>query len=206
MKTFTDYLEQINTAIDAGFTTKASQKRAMDLVNRAYDMVREEAHNAVIDFAWGTFQHYTDSFQQAARCEIFEANDLPFNLHQVRSKHFKIFEEFGVDSMERIELLLGLRDAVKMTEVVKVPTKNEELNKVEAEVRKTISEEFKRIKKKFLGHVDVAKHFGGLCVSVTAHMCYMNNGTQYIRCFYYLDHKFTSLGMIMAVAAKLEEA
>ena len=124
--------------------------------------------------------------------------DLPFSLFHVREQHVQIFAEFEV-SRDLIRSLVDLRAAIKDAEIAPAPAKSE----VEAEVaaiRKSIIEEMEARKAQFIEGLEVARLFGGLPVSVNAHLVHGHKGAIFVRHFFYLNGKLTPLNMILAIA------
>lgn len=68
------------------FSTKSAQKRAMERLNYAYEVLRRADHTALIDKL--NAEGLTDMGPESARWAEIEKRELPFNLHQYRpAKH-----------------------------------------------------------------------------------------------------------------------
>lgn len=188
-------------AFEAGFLSKAAQKRALDDLNRAYDMIRETAHDAQIDHANAdeTGPLCTD---YQARGEFFASCDLPFDLHQVRDRHVAIIEEWSADHAPVVRDLIALRAAIKAAEIAPAPV-NEEKERVEA-IRQTIVDEMARRQAQFVEALDLGRKFGGLPVTVSAHWVHGHKGAIFLRHFFYLNGRLTPLNVIIAAAQRLE--
>lgn len=194
MKTAADRITAAAAAFEAGFASKAAQKRALDDLNRAYSSVRDAAHLEQIKAA--------PSFdEREARAAHFAANDMPFDLHQVRDRHVDILVAWGANIVD-VRGMIDLRAAIKSAEIAPAPV-NETKVRVEA-VRRTLLEEMERRQVQFVEGLDMARHFGGLHVSVNAHWVHGHKGAVFIRHFFYLAGRLTPLNTIMAIADQLE--
>jgi hypothetical protein len=189
-----DRLAAAQDAFDAGFQSKAAQKRALDELNRAYFSIRDAAHTEQIKGA--------PSFDdQAARRAHFNANEMPFDLHHVRDLHIEIIAAWGGNPV-LVRDMIALRLAIKAAEIAPPPV-NE--NKVRVEtVRKSIVEEMERRHAQYVEGLDMARHFGGLHVSVNAHWVYGHKGAVFLRRFFYLAGRLTPLNTIVCIAEQLE--
>lgn len=195
MKTPEDRIAAAQAAFEAGFASKAAQKRALDDLNRAYSRIRDAAHSRQIARA---NERFGNDYQ--ARSEFFAKNDVPFDLHQVRDRHVTIIT-FWTDAETSRTLVsaIALRAAIKEAPIAPAPAKPEAEVKAEA-VRKSIIEEMEARKAQFIEGLDIARHFNGLPVSVNAHYVHGHKGTVFIRHFFYLRGKLTPLNMILAIA------
>lgn len=185
------YLAKAQDAFEAGFASKAAQKRAMDDLNCAYRYEREALMKTIL----------------AARTpETAEQNHADYwavfaDLHQVRERHFEIAARYA-DTFGIVREMIALRAAIKDAEIIAAP-RNESAAKVEA-IRKTITEEMERRKAQYIEALEIGRHFGGLPVSVNAHWVHGHKGTVFLRHFFYLRGKLTPLNLIMAAAEQLE--
>jgi len=182
--------EHINKAFeymseDLTFAAKAHQKEAQSLLNAAYDRIRSA--NWVI------------AIKTLSRGDRF---DIPMCLFQVREKHMRLFDKKFHNDIKR---LISLRADFKDMPIVKPQPKNSEVEKKQKQVIETVTDMIKRRTAQYHEAVELGKLFGGLPVSVTPHLVTNEYNTTFTRCFYYLNGKFTSLAVILAAAAKLEE-
>lgn len=200
-RTPADSIANAQAAFEAGFRSKAAQKRALDDLNRAYDAIRDGALDSVRSFAFETIP-CTEHADYAARNEIFRANDLPFDLHQVRDRHIEIIAKWS-DEAQTVRDLIALRAAIKEAEIAPAPAKPEIEQKAEA-VRKAVIDEIEKRKAQFVEGLEVARMFGGLPVTVNAHIVRCHKGAIFLRHFFYLRGKLTPLNMIIAIAEAYE--
>lgn len=196
-RTIEDRITAAQTAFEAGFLSKAAQKRALDELNRAWSNIHDDIHHAVIKQANDTWQHNCEE-----RWAFFRENETPFDLHQIRDKHFPTIEKWS-DHGPIVRDLIALRAAIKGAELAPAPV-NEEKAKIET-IRRSIIEEIEMRKAQFIEGLEMARHFKGLPVSVNAHWVYGHKGARFIRHFFYLNGKLTPLNMIMAIAQTLED-
>ena len=192
MKSPQDHFDKATELFNAGFHSQAAKKRATDYLNRAYDLIKSQMQDEILE-------------QRKASPEQFEAlTDLYYSvpdLHHWKEKHDTLFSGYPLH-VEQIKMFIELRGAIKVAEIITVERPEIE---VKAElVRKTIAEEMALRKQQYIENLDLAKLFNGLSVSVNAHYVNHHKGTVYTRYFFYLRGKLTSLNMIMAVAYAFE--
>lgn len=199
MKTAADRITEAQASFEAGFLSMAAKKRALDQLNRAYDAIREAAHDAQIDHANGNpaLNNVGEN-----RFSFFRENDLPFGLHQVRDRHIAIIAKWS-DDAQTVRDLIALRAAIKEAEIAPAPAKPEAEQRAE-QVRKSVIDEMERRKAQFVEGLDIARHFGGLPVSVNAHWVHGHKGAVFLRHFFYLRGKLTPLNTIVAIAEAYE--
>ena len=184
-KTVQDYVSSaINmTQEDQTFAAKSHQKEALGELNSGYQMLREN-----------NFQFSIDSL---SREDYFA---IPFDLHQIRDKHFRLFDESHHADLTD---LITFRVLLKELEVVKPAPKSDRIIAKQAEVTETVVDLIERRMAQYHEAVELGRLFGGLPVSVTPHQVTNEYNTTFTRCFYYLAGKFTPLSVIMAAADKL---
>ena len=185
---FTTVQDYVSSAInmtqeDQTFAAKSHQKEALGELNSGYQMLREN-----------NFQFSIDSL---SREDYFA---IPFDLHQIRDKHFRLFDEAHHADLTD---LITFRVLLKELEVVKPAPKSDRITAKQAEVTETVVDLIERRMAQYHEAVELGRLFGGLPVSVTPHQVTNGYNTTFTRCFYYLDGKFTPLQVIMAAADKL---
>ena len=182
-KTVQDYVELAMGKIqdDQTFAAKSHQKEALSYLNSGYEMLRKK--NAEYIYASG-----------------FSIWDVPFDLHQIRDKHFRLFDEAHHADLTD---LITFRVLLKELEVVKPAPKSDRITAKQAEVTETVVDLIERRMAQYHEAVELGRLFGGLPVSVTPHQVTNEYNTTFTRCFYYLAGKFTPLSVIMAAADKL---
>jgi len=179
-KTVQDYVSSaINmTQEDQTFAAKSHQKEALGELNSGYQMLRDN-----------NFQFSIDSL---SREDYFA---IPFDLHQIRDKHFRLFDEAHHADLTD---LITFRVLLKELEVVKPAPKSDRITAKQAEVTETVVDLIERRMAQYHEAVELGRLFGGLPVSVTPHQVTNGYNTTFTRCFYYLAGKFTPLSVIMA--------
>jgi hypothetical protein len=183
---FTTVQDYVSSAInmtqeDQTFAAKSHQKEALSYLNSGYEMLRKK--NAEYIYASG-----------------FSIWDVPFDLHQIRDKHFRLFDEAHHADLTD---LITFRVLLKELEVVKPAPKTDRITAKQAEVTETVVDLIERRMAQYHEAVELGRLFGGLPVSVTPHQVTNEYNTTFTRCFYYLAGKFTPLSVIMAAADKL---
>lgn len=192
------YLTDATAAFEAGFASEAARKRALDSLNRAYECARDIAWKARVDHANTT--PGLDVIGEA-RSAFLLAEDAPFGLHQVRDRHLDFFARWGVDAT-LVPDLIALRAEIKAAEIVKHERPANE-TRVET-IRKSILDEIKLRNAQYVTALEIGRQFGGLPVTVNAHIVYGHKGAVFLRHFFYLRGRLTPLQVIMAAADTLE--
>lgn len=184
-KTVQDHINMALSCVqeDGTFAAKAHQKEAMSILNAGFSMIREN--------------NFRFSIDKLSREDYWA---IPFDLHQIRDKHFRLFDEiYHAD----IKTLVALRADFKAIPVVKPQPKNDRVSEKQSQVTETVVDMIKRRTAQYHEAVELGRLFGGLPVSVTPHLVTNEHNTTFTRCFYYLAGKFTPLSVIMAAADKL---
>ena len=184
-KTVQDYIALAMGQLqdDQTFAAKAHQKEALGYLNGGYDMIRKNNFRVSID---------------SLSSEDYYA--IPNDLHQVREKHNRLFDEVYHANLNE---LVTLRVLLKLIPVVKPEPKSDRITAKQAEVTATVVDMIKRRTAQYYEAVELGRLFGGLNVSVTPHLVTNEFNTTFTRCFYYLNGKFTPLSVIMAAADTL---
>ena len=180
-------LDDVIAALDKPFTSIAEQKRALDVVSRAYEKLRDGVMSRILDLPESDERH-----------ELYW--DVPSILHHVRPTDIETYAPFGFAPVAE---LIELRHQVKDVPIVKPERVSDAERRIEA-VRATIVEEMERRKARFVEALELGRLFGGLRVTVNAHWVRNQHGTQFLRHFFYLDGRLTPLQIIIAVADHLE--
>lgn len=182
MEKVTNIMASVLEMIDAGFSSKARQKEALEQVSHAWHMVRDEVlsqnYGGETNFVW----------------------EMPLDLHHCTTKKMDALRAFeGIQGFDHFEFwvsqLRDLREAVKAVPVVKQAPKNQKV----AEVYQNVIDRIKQ-------HddlVDVADIFGGLQVSATPHSVF-RDGKWFLRVFFYVNGKLTPLATIIAAAETIK--
>lgn len=195
-------IDKAVAAFNHGFYAKAHQKEALDQLNRAYEAIRDKAHDLIIDEANATFGQPQTPGAWDAWKQSYADRDLPFDLHQVRPRHLPILAQYG-EFGAKVAQLIELREEIKAAPILPV-IKDETKAKIER-VRETLIELIERRQGQFLEAVEIGHEFGGLPVTVNAHWVTHEKGTRFLRHFFYLNGKLTALVVILAAAQKLEQ-
>lgn len=191
------YLERANAAYLKGFTTKAAQQAALADVTKAYGLVV----NQIIEPIRMMFNDQRTEAQNAA---LWAAPDYP---HQWKPKHRETIEAAGIYADElflMIDEIVAFRNSVKSAEIVKFERVESARVKAVAQKNKSIKEFMEQRKIQVMEGVEMAKLFGGLHVTASAHLVVNEHGTRFFRVFYYLNGKLTALSVIIAIAESLE--
>ena len=184
-KTVQDYIALAMGQVqdDQTFAAKAHQKEALGYLNGGYEMICKN-----------NFRFSIDSLSS----EDYYA--IPNDLHQVREKHNRLFDEVYHANLNE---LVTLRVLLKLIPVVKPEPKSDRITAKQAEVTATVVDMIKRRTAQYHEAVELGRLFGGLRVSVTPHLVTNEFNTTFTRCFYFLEGKFTPLSVIMAAADTL---
>ena len=189
------YVNQANEKFEAGFTSMASQKQALQDLGRAYDILTQEIQ---------------DLYLAIPRAERSEAQDnvywgLANYLNNWKAKHttlvLNVFPQAEIFTSQ-IETLVELRETIKSAEIVKVEAKT---NPRAEAVTKSIHDMIALRKTQFQTGMKLCEVFGDLPVSLNWHYVTNQHGTSFIRVFYFMANKLTPLNMILAVLEQQEK-
>lgn len=200
----------INEATDlfnAGFSSKAGQKRALENLSRAYNEVRDAWRN--VQIAGAPHQNLDRLMTEAEALERHAyfygegSMDLPFDLHQIRDRHFPVLDSLLPGSADAVRQLVELRNTIKGAEIV--PPAKDATKVRAAKVLVHLKDLMERRKAQFLEAIDLTEVLGdeGVIIhGLTASTHYVTNehGTTFLRTFFYLRGKLTPLNSILAGA------
>lgn len=181
------YTDAALDALNAGFTSKAGQKRANEDLARAYYLHKVVIQNALL-----------------ADRSIADWDSLYYgvpDLHNWKARHSAAYAAWPHQVAE-IEKLVELRAAVKAAPV-NAPERSAP-HPLEVKVREALADLLARRKAQFLHAVDLCTVFGdgvrikGLTAST--HWVTNEHGTTFLRTFYYLFGRLTPLNTIIAAA------
>lgn len=201
-RTASFYVDAALDAFNQGFTSKSAKQSALRDLGRAYEMLRDALHKAVCASAPELSDPANPSEAEwAARGDFFRANEVPFELHQVRDRHLVLFGTWTGNGDE-LRRLIELRATIKDAEVVPPvkAEKSERLVRVEATLRDLM--ETRRAQ--YLEAVELGELFGRLPVTANTHWVINEHGTRFLRTYFYLRGKLTPLNVIVAAAEELE--
>lgn len=208
-RTISFYIDAALDAYNAGFTSKAAQKDALDNVSRAFDIVSGEVKKAVLarrPFIADTATHeeviaWHEAFHASIDGAIYDG---PFYLHLMREKHISLIDQagFGVEA-RTIETLVDLRNQIKAAPV-NPPVRDTAAIEAKARVEKGIIELMKLRGEQYARALNLGELFNGLPVSANSHWVVNQHGTQFVRTFYYLMGELTPLNVLIAAAQELE--
>lgn len=187
---FNRLLDKATELFNAGFTSKAGQKAALDNLNRAYDLQKEAIHNILLTEAREDRGENWNSLYWG----------IP-DLHNWKAKHSEMFKTF-VLQVSAIEQLVELRTAIKGAVIV--PPAKDETKVITAAVRKSMIEIMEKRQADFAYGCKLHDIFGKLPVSVNAHWVRNSHGTEFIRYFFYLNGHLTALNVIIAIMQEKE--
>ena len=189
--------------LDAGFNSKAAQKKAIDAINRAYEDLNDAINEKAKEAAYAVQPSRESEEENKAWCEAFDKYEVPMNLHQVRARHIEAVRDLDEDFANKIVLMIETLEAVKAEEINPIERKEPSPYQVKAE--QTLKELIEKRKAQYIKAVELGRIFEGLPVSANSHLVVNQHGTEFIRTFYYLADKITPLNVIIAAAQTLAE-
>jgi hypothetical protein len=189
-------------AFEAGFASKAAQKRALDSLNRAFDMLKE-AHGMEYRAAAPLNEKIgaLTAAEYAERTAYFESVELPFDLHQMREHHL---DRLSAERAACARGLIDLRAGIKGAEIAHIEPANKPLKELKARVEKSVAALMDQRKAQFINAVELGEIFGNLPVSLNAHYVHGHKGAVFIRTFYYVNGKLTPLNLILAALEEIQ--
>ena len=191
-------IEKAMEIFNNGFTSKASKKKAIELVTREYEEVarRNGIMGKVLDL------------RSAGRIDD-EKSDILYwgipDLHNWKEKHSKMYTVLFPVEVAYIENLKTIRETFKNADIIKVERKDKEIDEKVKKVELTIKQEMERLNKQFINGLNLAKLFNGMSVYAHSHYVINQHGTKFIRTFYYLNGSLMALKMIIAIAENFEK-
>lgn len=198
---FEAYITSATEKFEAGFTSKAAQKDALDCLNRAFAILTDGARGDILTAAADRFPNARiDEAANVARIEFANTLgywDLPDYPHLLRDKH----EVMLNGRWDAACMVRDLRNAIKSAPVVKAERKADER---EVAIQKSIRDIMAMRRSQFERGLKVAELFGGLPVSVNVHLVTNQHGTTFLRAFYYLRGEMMPLNVILCIAQELE--
>jgi hypothetical protein len=188
-------------AMNAGFSSKAAQKRALDDVNRAYGMLDRDVQDACL------LMRDADNNMSDAVRDIYY--NLPSYPHAFKAKHAAALRSvfpFGEDVTLNLESLAELCNVIKASVIT--PPASPSISVFAARVIETIAALMARRTAQFNLAFDLTEVFGDKVrvpgFSCRTHFVTNAHGTQFLRTFYYLYGQLTPLNSIIAgVEAKM---
>lgn len=188
---FDRHLAAATDAFNAGFSSKAAQKAALDSVNRAADEVKGRVHEELLTVAR---DDRTDDWA-----------DLYYGfpaVHVWKAKHQASYVAFP-EAVSAMDQLAALRQSIKDQPIVP-PVKDADKVRVET-VRTTILDLIEKRKAQFRDGIKMVEVFGKLPVTVSGHYVTNEHGTTFPRYFFYLAGKLTPLNVILAIVDATRE-
>lgn len=190
MKTPQTYIDHAVASFEAGFTSQASQKEALSNLNMAYEILSGGIMKAILNTR-------VEGEMSKTMGDLYDM--IPFNLHQWKARHSSSVDlnlPAMRDSVNQIEALCDLREAIKSAEVVKAERKEDSRA---VAIQKSIREIMNLRKAQYERGLKVWDLFNGLPVTVNVHMVTNQHGTEFLRAFYFLNGAMTPLSVILAV-------
>jgi hypothetical protein len=189
-------IDTLTDQFNKGYTNKARKQEALRNLNSLYYNLRRILMNDILD----------QKIDQTVKENIDQIDNLywsiPQDLHLWKPSHSASTININQDVVEHINNLKELRDCVKLSPIV--PPIEREANLKKERVEKSIREFMEYNKTQFARGLRLNDYFGGLNVTVNAHLVTMYSMT-YVRCFYYLHGKLTALNTIIAVAQEIKD-
>lgn len=187
---------------NSGFTTKAAQKRALDEVSRAYDAATSAIRQSIIESYKGLEDNRTTESTNLYY-------DIPNSLAHWKEQFSVRTNEFAEktdtsaeikDLVAEIERMVKMRSAIKIASIEKIAKEDQPQAEIKARVYETLMQMNDRALANHSKGLQLMEFFGGhLPVTADVHNVYMQNGTSYIRTFFFMNGKLTSLNTIIAV-------
>lgn len=195
------YVDRALEAFNVGLNCEARRKEVLGDLNSAFEMQRR----VIMDAALAARVDKGDRYEMPAEIEKIYW-DMPDYPHIWKPKHAEMVRAGMGDAQDaviaEIEKIVELRAAVKAAPVNPAPVK--EMNPMEVRARAKIEEIMAKRKADYVEALELGEIFGGLPVSVNAHIVHGHKGAVFWRYFYYLHGKFVALNVILAAAQELE--
>jgi hypothetical protein len=188
------YIDRANAMFEAGFTSKAGQRNALDDLNRAHDLMCRAIQELYLAIPHAN--------RTEAQTNVYWGLA---DLHVWKAKHSALVLDTFPEArpfVEQIEALVELRLAIKAAEVVKAERKEDVRV---ARITKSIRDEMELRKAQYARGLELHDLFNGLPVYANVHMVTNQHGTTFLRAFYYMAGVLTPLNVILAVLDEKQE-
>jgi hypothetical protein len=179
MKTAADWIKQVESALDSGFTSKAAKKDAMCHLRYAFDDTKDICKRAV----W-TFEEEADSRVEGSFDIICK------DLHHFKPAHIEFFKGFEgtQDAAATLYTIVELRDQIKAAEIgIKPKTEEQLAAELEAVVASAVKDNG------FRTNNFITNNWVG---------CQNEFGTQWVRIDWYLQGYRTAFNECMGVISE----
>jgi len=193
---FDRYVNTATAKFEAGFTSKAGQKDAMDYLNRAFAILTDGARSDML--AAAALTTFDSLAERSAFIDAMGYWALPDYPHLLREKHEAMLGARWNDAC----MVAELRNAIKGAAIVKV--ERNEISQREAAVQKSIRDIMVMRNLQFERGLKIGELFANLPVHANVHLVTNQFGTTFVRAFYYLAGEMTPLNMIIHIAQELE--
>jgi len=177
-------------ALEAGFSSKAAVKTAIEDATRAYEYgFKGVVHTALLAVAREDRSVNWDELYWGVP-----------DLHVWKPKHAALFAEFA-DAVAYAQTCADLRAAIKAAPITPKAPKNDRVEAVVSQVRDLIE-----LRKEQYGRaLHLHEIFGRLPVTASWHWVVNEHGTEFTRVFFYLAGRLTPLNIILAALDATEE-
>lgn len=165
------------------YASKAAQKQDLDALSKQYESIREKMSNKCLEDR----KNYGDLYWE-----------IPLYLHHWSPKRIDQFTPRFFDEVVEIESLLERRNDIKGAPICKPAP----VTKREEKITNKVKDILQKRKLSYMKGLKMAEAFGFLNVSVNAHLVTNQQGTTFLRCFWFMNGKFTALNTILAVYDK----
>lgn len=197
LQRFNDYMAKAQACLDAGFMSKAAQKRSMDYASSAAELIGNEIQSLILTH-WSRDELYGP-----------ETGIVDLYYHQTRAHNWAKAAKMAHQLMSgRVDVspLLALGDQAaalyalaKATEI-KAPVRKADTveAKAEAAVQKSIMAMLEERRAKYDRCLRLDELFGTMGITANVHVVHGHKGTVFLRAFYYSLGVLTPLGVIIA--------
>lgn len=191
-KTADQYTQKAVELFEAGFTSKAGQKRAFEALASAAELLSKGVRAICFDLR-GPAQGGV--FPERAEAAYWMNFDLHVWTEKRRAELLGYLPEAEAIANE-FDDLAALRKAIKAAPVVKAERKADVR---ESGVMKSIREMMELRKSQYERGLRLHDLFGGLSVTGNVHYVTNQHGTTFLRTYYYMEGVLTPLKVIFAV-------
>lgn len=177
-------------ALEAGFSSEAARKVAIQDVTRAYDYgFKEAVHTALLAIARDDRSANWDDLYWGTP-----------DLHVWKPKHAALFADFA-GAVAFAQTCADLRAAIKAAPITPKAPKSDRAEAVVSQVRNLIE-----LRKEQFGRaLRLHEIFGRLPVTASWHWVINEHGTEFTRVFFYLAGRLTPLNVILAALDATED-
>lgn len=191
-------MNEVSEMVEAGFKSKAAQKRALEKCTSMMGLVRNEFSSFYLDSV-SLAERNLDLPEHEAAVDLYYAqpNTATFGKYLVKAEKAMPWMDKEVLNMLLAygEQVVAMIAVVKATEI-KAP--EPKVSDKEIAIKESIMDIMNRRGEQYNRCLRLDEMFGRMCVTANVHIVHGHKGTVFLRAFYYVLGNLTPLSVIIA--------